>query len=65
MNMTEPLKQTTHLDESGRDIRKCKIHNMWMRKGECSVCYVDKRKQQLLDEQKFGSNKPAIKITKI
>jgi len=62
--MTEQ-KTFTHLNEMGRDTRKCKIHNMWMKKGMCSVCKLEKMKAQELEERTYGSNKQEIKITKL
>tara|TARA_R110000868_G_scaffold371241_1_gene634760 strand:+ start:764 stop:961 length:198 start_codon:yes stop_codon:yes gene_type:complete len=52
-------------DGSLRDARKCIIHNAWMRKKECPICYLEQKKAQRLFEQEAGSNKPEIKITKI
>ena len=62
-NSSQQIETPTR--EPIKDSRKCKVHNMWMRKGVCSVCYLEKRKAQNEDERLMGSYKPAIKITKV
>ena len=52
-------------DGTLRDARKCIIHNAWMRKKECPICYLEARRKQLEFEKQTGSNKPSIKITKV
>ena len=45
------------------DPRKCKMHNMWMRKGQCEICRLeaDKRQAQLNAERGIEPKKIIIK----
>ena len=62
--MTPNQNESTPLITKSSDPRKCSMHNMWMKKGSCSICQLARMKDQYEFEQKNGSNRPPIKITK-
>jgi hypothetical protein len=62
--MTTNLDESTPLITKSQDPRKCNMHNMWMKKGMCAICQLDRMKAQNDFEHKYGSNKPPIKLTK-
>ena len=53
------------LGADGKDFRKCPKHNVWKKKGECSVCYVEQQQQLKQQELVTGSNKPKVKVGKV
>ena len=63
--MSTPKKSIQQEPRIISDSRKCKKHNMWMRKGECSVCYVENKAKIKAEELITGFNKPKVKITKL
>jgi hypothetical protein len=52
------------LDEV-RKSRQCPKHRMWLKKGNCELCIMEREAQRKEYEKLTGSNKPAIKIKKL
>jgi hypothetical protein len=44
---------------------RCQKHRMWMKKGNCELCIMEREAKQKEYERMGGSNKPPIKITKV
>ena len=47
------------------DPRKCPMHRMWMKKGQCEVCRLNEDKLRIEREKLTGAHKPEVKIGKI
>lgn len=48
-----------------KDPRKCPKHRMWMKKGKCEICLMERDALIKQREQEGGSNKPPVKIGKL
>jgi len=44
---------------------RCQKHRMWMKKGHCELCCMERDAQQKENELLGGSNKPKVFIRKI
>jgi len=62
--MTEQKKPTQNLKPL-IDPRKCQMHRMWMKKGQCEICRMEQDKLNRQYEIEGGSNKPPVKIGKL
>lgn len=51
-------------DENGKSRRRCEMHNMWMRKGQCEMCRLRLDEIQRENELRGGANKPPVVIKK-
>ena len=61
-----PLDNTTMkvLDEV-RKTRQCPTHRMWLKKGNCELCIMEREAKRKEFEKLTGSHKPAIIIKKL
>lgn len=48
-----------------RKSRQCPIHRMWLKKGNCELCIMEREAKRKENEKLTGSNRPAIKIKKL
>ena len=59
------MTSSTQTQKPITDPRKCKMHNMWMRKGQCEICRLAADQAQAKQDAINGVIKPKIKIGKL
>lgn len=61
-----PLDNTTpKTTEDTKPSRRCLKHRMWLKKGNCELCIMEREAKKKEYEKLTGSNKPAIFIKRL